>query len=291
MTRKRNSLNLPEELEEELTQSKPSPSAFPAVSGGTPFQFSIPTTIVELPSRGLFYDESHPLHGKESVEIKFMTANEEDILTSESLIKKNIVIDRLIGSLLIDKSINPGSLLVGDRGAIVLEARRTAYGSDYKVSFDCSECYSKIEQKFDLDFFLPKQIDYEEGEGFFVNENRKVVVQLPASKVTVELNFLNGDEERAFNDNLRKKAKTKLDTQRLVTNQLKGIIHSVEGVTDRHTISGFVMNMPAADSRFLRKFYDTIKPEIDMNHEYICENCGNIADLEVPLSREFFWPE
>ena len=97
------------------------------------FSFTVPTTFVELPSMGLFYPEDHPLYGEEAVEIKFMTAKEEDILTSQALIRKNLVIDRSIASLLVDKRIDPGSLLVGDRSAIILEARKTAYGTDYNI--------------------------------------------------------------------------------------------------------------------------------------------------------------
>ena len=290
MTGRNNSMRMPSQLEEELEGKVKNNSPAPIVNNQRDLlAFSVPTTLVDLPSKGLFYPEDHPLHERGTLEIKFMTAKEEDILTSDSLIKKNLAIDRLIQSLIIDKSIDAGSLLVGDRSAVVLEARKTAYGSDYKVEFSCTGCEEKNSHVFDLDFFLPKQVDYEDSDSFFVNERRNIVVRLPATGLTVELRMLTGDEEKAASERMKKKKKVRKDN--LVTNQLKLIVVSVEGVEDYVAIHKFIDNMPARDSKFIRNFYEMVRPEIDMKQEYICEMCGNIADLEVPLSKEFFWPE
>jgi hypothetical protein len=70
---------------------------------------------VDLPSQGRFYAQGHPLHGQDSIEIKQMTAKEEDILTSRTLLKKGVALDKLIESLIVNKAINPSTLLIGDR--------------------------------------------------------------------------------------------------------------------------------------------------------------------------------
>ena len=102
----------------------------PATSTPNQLEFVVPTEFVELPSRGLLYPEGHPLCGVSEIEIKFMTAKEEDILTDKVLLKKGLALDRLMSNIILDKSINPDTLLTGDRTAIMIAARRSAYGSE-----------------------------------------------------------------------------------------------------------------------------------------------------------------
>ena len=71
-----------------------------------PVEIATPTQVVDLPSKGLFYPQDHPWYGKESVEIRFMTAKDEDILVNKSYIQKGIVLDKLISSILLDKRVN-----------------------------------------------------------------------------------------------------------------------------------------------------------------------------------------
>lgn len=257
------------------------------------FSFAVPTTFVELPSRGMFYPEGHPLYNQETVEIKFMTAKEEDILTSTSLIKNNLVFERLISSILIDKSIDPKTLLTGDRNAIILEARKTAYGADYETSFNCPSCSQKIEYKFNLDFFQNKELIFDEIEGVALTGDGLFQVELPVSKISVEVKLLNVREESILNKEIDKKMKGKgaRGTERNATDNLKSFIRRVNGTDDIGVVHSFIENMPAADARYVRKIYKELVPDIDMTHEFACEKCGEIADLEVPLNVEFFWPK
>ena len=127
---------------------KPTPSEeVPQMAN--PMDFVTPTEIVDLPSKGR-YPEGHPLHGSETVEIKHMTAKDEDILTNRSMLKKGVAIDRLLQNLLKDKSIDARSLFVGDRNAILIHARASAYGQDYKTKVQCPSCGEKSKFKFDL---------------------------------------------------------------------------------------------------------------------------------------------
>ena len=257
------------------------------------FSFAVPTTFVELPSGGVFYPDGHPLHNQETVEIKFMTAKEEDILTSTSLIKNNMVFDRLISSILIDKSIDPKTLLVGDRNAIILEARKTAYGPDYETTFNCPACSERIEYRFNLDFFQNKELIFGELEGVTLSSDGLFQIQLPVSKITIDVKLLTVREETILNKELDKKIKGKGSRggERNATDNLKSFIKRVNGTDDIGVVHSFVENMPAADARYARKVYRELVPDVDMTHEFACEKCGEIADLEVPLNVEFFWPK
>ena len=120
----------------------------PAQTGG--FSFVVPTEFVELPSQGRFYPQGHPLHGQDSIEIRQMTAKEEDMLTSRTLLKKGVALDRVISSLIVNKAIDPDSLLVGDRNAIIISTRVSGYGNMYETKVSCPACGTTQEYSFDL---------------------------------------------------------------------------------------------------------------------------------------------
>ena len=122
-----------------------------------PLSFITPTEFVPLPSEGLFYTPGHPLSGQDSVEIKFMTAKEEDLLTSRSLIEKGIVLDRLIDSLLVNRQTRSRDLLVCDRNAILIQARASGYGYDYKTTIACRNCGQQDSYEYDLNEALIKR--------------------------------------------------------------------------------------------------------------------------------------
>ena len=115
----------------------------------TPLQFSTPTEFVELPSGGKNYPEGHPLHNVDSLEIRYMTAKEEDILTSRTLLKKGIAVDRMLQSLIIDKSISVDDMLTGDKNALIVAARVSGYGAEYSTSVSCPACGTSSKYTFD----------------------------------------------------------------------------------------------------------------------------------------------
>ena len=114
------------------------------------FSFVVPTEFVELPSKGRFYDESHPLHGSETLEIRHMTAKEEDILTSRALLKQGVALDRVIQSLIVDQSVKADHLLVGDRNALIIATRIAGYGSEYSTQVACPACGTAQDYSFYL---------------------------------------------------------------------------------------------------------------------------------------------
>ena len=163
-----------------------------------PMSFSVPTEHVELPSGGRYYGENHSLHNAETVEIKFMTAKEEDILTSPSLLKKNLTVERLLRSVILDKTIDPQHLLVGDRNAILVAARKTGYGADYNVKLNCPSCYSSNEWSVNLDEVGVSHGGADTAEGYDVvdNEDGTFDVTLPKTSVVATVKLLTGRDEQ-----------------------------------------------------------------------------------------------
>jgi len=258
---------------------------------GASFSFSTPTEFVELPSAGRYYPEGHPLCGKEEVEIYHMTAKDEDILTSETLIKKGIVIDRLLKNVLVDKSIEPNSLLIGDKNALLVAVRITGYGEAYDTKMICPSCMKSVSQRFDLALRTIYHANDEEVKehGFEISSSGSFELTMPASKVVVEVRLMTGQDEEYLNKMSENRRKNKLPESTL-TDQLRRMIVSVNGDSSGQMIKEFIKYMPAKDSRYLRTTYHKIVPDINMAQEFSCASCGHAQELEVPFTVDFFWP-
>jgi hypothetical protein len=248
------------------------------------FDFVNPTEFVELPTKGKFYPEGHPLQSKEVVEIRFMTAKEEDILTSRTLLKNGLAIDRLISSILIDKSIDVKTLYVADKNAIMVASRITGFGPDYTTKMTCPACATSITHTFDLNECRP----YYGSEELEFGSNGTFTTVLPRTKVSAEIKLLNASEEAKLNKLAENKIKKKLPETTL-TDQLKAIIVSLNGETKRSLINKFVDVMPAQDSRFLRKEYMKAAPSVEMKNDFTCSSCGHEQEVDIPLTVDFFW--
>ena len=247
---------------------------------------SMPTEFVQLPSKGLLYPSDHPLHGKEEIEIKYMTAKEEDVLSSEALIKKGIVLDRLIQSLIIDKNIDPASLLVADRSAILVATRASGYGEEYDFSITCPGCETKTDGHYNLSEREDTSFNSEELE-VQATKSGTCIVELPKTKAKIEFRLINGYDERA----IIQKNSNKTNTSSIVTDQLKRLVLSINGVQDIIEIRSFIDNMPAYDSRYLRNLIADVAPNTKMSFDFICESCDHRSALEVPITLTFFWPD
>jgi len=249
-----------------------------------------PTEFVELPSRGKFYSTDHPLHGKEVIEMRYMTAKDEDILTSPALLKNGIAINRLIENLIVDKNIVIDSLLVGDKNAIILAARISGYGEQYNVKVNCPSCGATNENSFDL-----SQISYnygvqpEDGNNVSLTSEGTFVVTLPTTQFDAEFRLLNGGDETHLEQAANKLRKLKLP-EASATTLLKQLVVSVNGVAVPSEISNFIDNMPAQDARYLRACVATVTPNIDMTQDVECSSCGTTTEMAVPFTSEFFWP-
>lgn len=171
------------------------------------FNFVVPTEFVDLPSKGQFYPQHHPLHKCENVELRHMTAKDEDTLTSKSYIKKGVVLDRLLKDLLVDKSIDPTTLLSGDKNALLVAARISGYGSDYETKVSCPNCNTTQLSTFDLNECVKtKYTTYGLGlDEVQLTENCTFTTILPLSKIKIEFKLLNGLDELEITKKLQEK--------------------------------------------------------------------------------------
>jgi len=251
------------------------------------FGYEVPVEAVPLPSNGVIYDQETGLHGKETLEIKSMTAKEEDILTSRALIKKGTVITELIKSCLIDKTVDVDAMISGDRNAVMTALRITGYGSDYTVQVDCPDCGAGNKQTFMLTDLPIKRLEISpitEGANLFE-------FTLPVTKKKVHFKFLTGRDEQEMSTISERQKKQGLKTDNLVTSRLNFSVVSVDGVTDKSKIGTFIRNMPARDSLALRKYIDSNEPGIEMKSWMQCESCDEHTEVNLPLGASFFWPD
>ena len=268
-----------------VTPSVESPPASP----GT-LSYVAPTEFVELPSKGKLYPPDHPLHNEEVLELRYMTAKDEDILTSPALLRNGLAIERLLQNLLVDKSIDPASLLVGDRNALLVAARVSGYGEEYQVNVNCPACGASSEYNFDLKNVTHSGILPEDSDKVELTANGTFIATLPKTKFPVEFRLLTGEDEVYLNKASEQLKKLKLPDA-TATNLLKRVILSVNGVNAPAEINNFVDNMPALDARFLRGCVQTVTPNIDMNQDFHCSSCGTTTEMEVPFTVQFFWPQ
>jgi len=245
---------------------------------------NIPTTFVVLPSEGKYYPEDHPLHNKEVIEIKHMTTKEEEILNSQSLIQRGLVVDRLLKNIIVDKTIPFESILLGDKNAILVAARSDAYGDDYGISIACPYCMEQNEIEIPLSDFVPK----ENKTPVDVSERGYPLITLPKTKAKVEVRFMNSHDEKTIAEYAKKSKKMGIENS--LTLQYKQFVVSVNGDESGVTIGNFVGSMPAFDSRHLRKTYQELMPDLDMRFDFSCQFCGEEQEMEVPITVKFFWP-
>lgn len=257
---------------------------------GASLSFVVPTEFVDLPSEGKYYPEGHPLYGKDCIELKQMTAREEDILSSRTLLKKGIALDRVIESIIIDKSIDPNSLLIGDRNAIIIATRVSGYGPEYATKVTCPECETSSKYAFDL----REANIYNGGDSDDLqitdHEDGSFTTILPKTQLSVRYRLMVGHDEQGL-VNAAKTSRKRKGPEHAITKQLLNMIVSVNEDDDEEALQYLVNNIPSMDSRHLRLAYKLTAPNVDLTQFYECEECGFTQDMEVPLGAEFFWPD
>jgi len=254
------------------------------------FSFVVPTEFIELPSGGRFYDPNHPLHNQTSIEIKQMTAKEEDMLSSRTLLKNGVAIDRVLQSLVVDRAVNVDSLLVGDRNAIIIAARISGYGSEYTTTVACPQCATTQEHTFDLNVVDVQEEDTVNSLGVINNENGTFTTTLPKTRLQVDFRLLNGQDEKSMMSQIERDRKRKRP-ESTVTSQIRAMLVSVNGDSTPQAIDYLIENIPSLDSRHLRTCYKNTAPNIDLTQDFECGECGHEQEMEVPLTADFFWPD
>jgi hypothetical protein len=238
--------------------------------------FKLPTETIELPSKGLLYSEESGLKSGK-IEMKYMTAKEEDILTNQSYIKNGTVLDKVMKSLIVSK-INYDDLLVGDKNAIMVAARILGYGSEY--TFD----YNGESHTVDLSQVENKEIAEEISKA----ASNEFTFTLPKSKNTVTFKLLSHKDEQNINRELEGLKKINKDASPELSTRLKYMITSVEGRRETKDIRDFVDNyLLAQDSRALREYAREIQPDVDLT--FFPD--GNSDRVNIPVGVKFFWPD
>jgi len=240
-------------------------------------KFKLPTETIALPSKGLLYPEDSPL-AKGEIEMKYMTAKEEDILTNRNYIANGSVIDRLLKSLIVTEGVNFDELLVGDKNAIMIAARVLSYGKDYTIN------YAGRKHTVDLTTFDPKDID----DTLYKDRINEFKFSLPASGNEVSFKLLTHGDEIKIEKELEGLKKLNKEESPEVTTRLKHMITSVNGVREVKDIREFVDNyLLAKDARALREEYSKIQPDLNLslNIEGVQEG------TTLPIGLDFFWPD
>ena len=247
-----------------------------------------PSEVVDLPSKGWFYDQTSPL-ASGRVDVKYMTAKEEDILTSQNLIKKGIVLDKLLEQLIISPGVKLDDILVGDKNAIFIAARVLAYGKDYKIKFKDPSTGDDVEDTIDLTKLEPRELDFDKfnrGDNIFE-------YTLPHSERVVHWKLLTHQDEQAIDaelKGLKKFTKNKNETAE-VTTRLKYVIKALDGDDDRARIKSFVdKELLARDSLAFREHIKENTPDLDMTFNFESEDTGYTERMTIPLGVDFFYP-
>ena len=239
-------------------------------------KFNLPTETLELPSKGLLYPEDSPL-SKGEIELKHMTAKEEDILTNRNYIANGTVIDKLLQSMVVTPNINFNDLLIGDKNAIMIGARILAYGKDYTIT------YQGEKHTIDLTAIDPKPIN----EADYPNRENKFKFTLPSSGNVVEFKLLSHKDELEIEKESQGLKKIDKDITREVTLRMRAMLLSINGSTDKNEITDFASNyLLAKDARALRDEYNRIQPDLDLTVKLD----GVEEDVTLPIGLNFFWP-
>lgn len=247
--------------------------------------FVVPTEMVKLPTAGKYYSSSNPLHNVEEVEIRHMTAKEEDILSGLGAETQDNLYNKLINELLVEDEYSAEDFYEEDKTAILLSARATGYGSEYSVNDVCLACGEFTNYTFDL-----KKTEIIEPELKDITYNQDMdefILKLPVSEFEITIKSF-GEKDSEFLEKERKQ-KEKYDIEyNYTTSYLSRIIVSVEGHTDPEVINKLINVMPAADAKLLNQVYNNCRPRLSTSQEVGCEKCGAKVRKEVPVSWAFF---
>ena len=238
--------------------------------------FNLPTETIDLPSKGLVYPENHALSDG-TIEIKYMTAKEEDILTNQNYIKDGTVLDKLLESLIITK-FNYNDLVIGDKNAIMIASRILGYGAEYKFT------YNGVEETIDLSQIENKPLD----ESLYTKGQNEFTFDLPNSDNSITFKLLTHGDEIKINQELEGIKKIKRNSSPELTTRLKHMVTSINGDPENKNIREFIdQAFLARDARAFREFIQKIQPDVDLTFF----PSTSTKPVSIPIGINFFWPD
>lgn len=247
-------------------------------------QYDFATEIVALPSEGKCYPESNPLSSGQ-IELKYMTAREEEILSTQSLIKKGVVLDKLFEAIIVDKKINPDDILLGDKNAIMLATRILGYGPEYKVEIILNNG-EREEVVVDLGKVQTKEIDFTK----LSKENRYTFKTSLGNELVFRL-LTHGDEKKIDADVKAIQRLNKESNGNELTTRYRYMILSVDGKEDTKSVIDFINNkFLAKDTKAFREYLKELQPDIKMEFDFTDPETGETEVRSIPMGVGFFWP-
>jgi len=251
-------------------------------------KYEFPTEIIDLPSKGKVYSPESPL-SKGTIEIKYMTAREEDILASQNLIRKGVVLDKLFESVVVEEGVDINDICIGDKNAILLATRILGYGPQYSV--EITDPFTGELQKTNIDL---SKIQIKEVDESLLNSENKYEFELPTAKKKIIFKLLTHKDEKDIQAEilaLQRLSKDKDSVSADVSTRLRYMIQDVDGNSDRGFINNFVKNnLLARDTRAFRNYVSTISPDLDLKFNFTSDITGDTEALDIPLGAGFFYP-
>lgn len=272
-------------VEQQVTRGLAQPKQeVPVQMQSAPKSYPFATEVITLPSRGLVYAEGSAL-AKGEITMKLLTAKEEDILTSTNLIRKGIVLDKLLESIIVDSNVNINDLVIGDKNAILIASRILAFGPEYKVTVTDPQENEPVEVSVDMSQLNTKEIDESK-----LNRKNEYDFVLPKSGTQIKFKLMTHGDEVAVSKDVEASLKI-MKQGNDIQARYRRLIVEVNGNRDAGYISNFVANqLLAADSKALRKHMNEISPDIDLKFNYTSPFTGETEALKVPIGVDFFYP-
>lgn len=232
--------------------------------------------VVELPSRGIHY-----LNNKKSLKVAYLTAADENILSSPNLISSGNVVDELIKRKILDRDFNIDEIVDEDKQAILVFLRNTAFGSEYKLTVIDPNTDEKFTTSIDLGEISFKEFKLESdsmGEFKFT---------MPKTNIDITFKFLTKKQQKEIDE--IEKSWNGVGAPPIITKQLEMMIKSVAGNRDMMNIRNFIEKLPIKDSQDFRKYVKDNKPSLDLSKK-VTTPSGEDIQVEIGFGVEFFRP-
>lgn len=232
--------------------------------------------VVELPTKGIYYKNK-----KKSVKVAYLTAADENILSSQNLINTGKVIEELLKRKVLDKDLSVDEIVEEDRQAILIFLRNTAFGSDYKLTTTDPKTNKEFSIDVDLSELKLKDFTLEE------DVNGEYPFFMEKSKAPITFQFLTLKQEKEIDE--IKKSWNGIGVAPIITKQLEFMIKSVGGNKEPMAIRGFIESMPIKDSQDFRKYIEENKPGLDLTQTATTPS-GDTIQIQIGFGVEFFRP-
>ena len=146
---------------------------------------SLQYDVIPLPSNGQVYKNKLA-----RIPVAYLTAYDENIMTSPNLYRDGLVIDMLLKNKIVNNAINPDDLVSGDADAIILFLRSTSYGNEFPISVNDPETGEQIDTTIDL-----STLKYKEFK-LVSDENGHFDFKTPIKKDDIKFRYLSRKQEK-----------------------------------------------------------------------------------------------